>query len=434
MRTLALLLIALVEIGGGCAEPGQAGTYTLELYDQSVTCTTDSGRCRDDSGAVATGEQLAGAAWGSWLLSRHQPGGFYLYLELQRADGAVALLEMDVRPGPTDGVRPHVAYREVLHGQPVFVATRVQGVIELPPGRDCKCQDGRFELRLTDAGPDGKLDSADDRVRHLSRAQYSRIAGFCRQSQRTPPPGGLEVVALPCPSWAVRGGEVYVGETEGDVEYVDYGWGCTPVEEDEYVELGSAQEEEDEVVWEEEDEGCGSDPGEGRDDDDAPGACAVEDDPEESEPNNPSEPDQAWESDSSSSGCVEDDDSYESDSSSSSGCSDGDSSSSSSSSSSDSASCEGSSDSSSSSSSSSSSCGGGDSSSSSSSSSSGPSCEGDAMAATGPPPPPRAARKQRARRPWWRRGLSLKLVLLGVVLAALRRAARRRRRRPRPLT
>lgn len=414
----------------GCAEPGQAGVYSLELFDEPVRCSTDSGRCRNHDGDAVQGEQLHGAAWGSWQLSRHQPGGFYLYLEMQRPAGAVALLEVDVRPGGDERARPHVAYRELVQGEVVFVATRVQGVIEVPPGRDCECQDGRLELRLTDAGPDGLLDTPDDGARHLSRGQYSRLAGFCRESRRATPPEGLQVAALPCPTWAVAGGQVYVGEEDEDVQYVDYGWGCTPVEEEEYVSLGSGDPaEEDEVVWEEEDDGCGSDPGDGSDDADAPGACAVEDDPGEGGLEYGSETEDSWSTDDSSDGCTEGDDS--SDSGSSEGCGGGDSSStgsSSSSSGSGSGSCEGSGDSSSSSSGSSA-CEGSDSSTSSSSS---PSCEGDAVAATGPPPlRHRTGSAQRRRRPWWRRGLSFKVVLLGLLLATLRRAAHRRRRRRR---
>lgn len=419
----ALCLALLVT----CAEPGQRGSYVLEFYPEEVDCSGSTGQCVDAAGETRTPELLRGVAWGSWILSHYRPRGFYLYQEMRLASGGLAVLELDYAP-PLQGSpeQGQLHYFETLGGEVVFRAARVTGRIEIPPGRDCACQDGRLELLLRDPGPDEALDTDDDLLRRLRHGQFTRDGTLCREPENAVTGPTLEIRALPCPSWAVDGGEVYVSQgPESEMQFADHGWGCGGTYQDDGFLEG---EGEDEPGWEEDDsQGCGSDdpsPEAGED----PEGCTSQDEPgEEADTSGCGSSDTASSSAEDSgyddgSGCVESDEPDSSEDTS--GCSSGDSSDSSSG---DSGGCESSSSSDGYDSSGSS--GGCDSSSSSSSSSGGDSCSSTAEAAL---PPVRAARPRRARR--GPRQLSLRLVFLALGAVVLRRALGARQRRTRVRT
>jgi hypothetical protein len=173
--SLVVLFVALVH---GQAEAKSAtGLASVYLYDQPVVCSAAYNWCQ---GAVP--EALKSYAY----LSTDSVGwpSLLVQLEVKRASGVVGRLEVVVPTGPEGA--PRVTYSEQVDGQLVFQATRATGRVQLPPQQldlaaaTCGCTDGRLELLLVDAGPDGLLDTADDLVRRISHGLFSwSPATFC---------------------------------------------------------------------------------------------------------------------------------------------------------------------------------------------------------------------------------------------------------------
>jgi hypothetical protein len=195
-RALCALPLALLL---GCL-PEEPPAIELDLYDQPVTCDEVSGCHGDDAEYHRVRARLTRIP-----SSVDYPTGLLaVAFQLRRPTGAVAQVEIRVPvnpPGPPPGP-PTVSYVEYLGSQQVFVADRAAGRIELSWDRSCPCQTGRLELLLTDPGPDGTPDTADDRVRRLSRARLRRgPAPFCHgRSALSIRPDVLVVGNRTCPT------------------------------------------------------------------------------------------------------------------------------------------------------------------------------------------------------------------------------------------
>ncbi|MBM4321346.1 MAG: hypothetical protein FJ125_15720, partial [Deltaproteobacteria bacterium] len=180
---LIAAVLPLLAANAGCAEEGSVGAYRLELYDRPVQCAAEQNECTDAAGEAVPPERLRGTANVGRLASRFSPDGIYVYLEFRRANGVIGLLELDI-PAPQASrsarAQPRLHLLELQGEQVVFRSARALGRVELPLEPECLCQDGRLELLFTDPGPDGVQGSPDDRVRRLSRAQFSRTGSFCR--------------------------------------------------------------------------------------------------------------------------------------------------------------------------------------------------------------------------------------------------------------
>ncbi len=182
-RGLPPLLLTLVL--AACAEAPSDGVFEMEVRGQGI-------------------QQVAGRALVSWLLSS-RPSGLYLYLEGRGEDGVVTALELDVAPGDTG--QGHLSLREYRAGRVVFSSDRATGTVALPPGPECRCQDGYLSLSFTAAGPDGQAGTQDDEIRWIPWASFSRTDRFCRDAPWSEPRSELVVFTLACPAWALESGE-----------------------------------------------------------------------------------------------------------------------------------------------------------------------------------------------------------------------------------
>jgi uncharacterized membrane protein YgcG len=248
----ALSLVVLVP----CEAQAKSATGLayVYVYDQPVACSAAQNICH---GPVP--EAVQSVAFLSTDAGSSSPG-MYVSFELRRGSGVVGRVEVDVPTG-AQGV-PRVSYSEHLDGQLVFSATRARGAIQLPPQQldlsasTCTCTDGRLELLLVDAGPDGKLDTPDDLVRRISQARFAWSATtFCLGSRVLDVPEGIEVGPVDqCPtpttsgSGSGSGGSSYGGgggggsggggSVEVDIWDVDYGDGGCGGDESDYEAEG----------------------------------------------------------------------------------------------------------------------------------------------------------------------------------------------------
>jgi hypothetical protein len=212
------------------------------VHDVPMVCDAARGSCGPDlEGATAQSSRTR--AFVSSKASRYGTGGMYIYFDLPRPEGLVAVVELDFPTGngvggPAGG--PWLSYREYRGEQLVFRSERATGRIEAP-WAGCDCQDGRLELLFTDAGPDGALDTADDKVRWLGSARFGRGQGgaFCRPAQRLAVPerpGEVEIVALvDCPVTRTGGGGSSGGGGGGGGSY-EAGGGCYVEDDDGYYD------------------------------------------------------------------------------------------------------------------------------------------------------------------------------------------------------
>jgi len=262
-RTL-LLALPLCALFAGC-DNGSVGRVAVDVYDLPVDCDPDRDTCVSPDGDPASALPSGGRAFLGDQASRYAPAGLFLYFELQRPGGAIALVELDFPTGagvggPSGG--PFLSYREYAGDQLIFRSTRAAGRIEAAAqDSGCDCQDGRFELVFTDPGPDGALDTADDRVRRLSRGRYSRGEGaFCRAARLLPvpgQPGEIQVVGLfDCPS-SPSSSSSSSPSGGGSGYYEGEAGGCYVEDDDGYYDDG----------------GCGYDEGEDTYDDYDSGGC-----------------------------------------------------------------------------------------------------------------------------------------------------------------
>lgn len=226
--TLATLLVAL--LGAGCEEHKGLQVLGLELYDTDVSCDLAQDAC---SPAAAT----SGSEWMPELLrgkAHVDSGGAagYLFLQFTRPSGAVAILEAELPDVGQQGNGP-LTYREYLGGKLTFKATKVSGRIEIPAamwsGEGEACGLGRAELRMSSPGPDGKLGTADDEVRGISRARFGDASQASYRAPLLAVGQVLEVVVLQCEgsgSSSGGGGSSGEGAAVGAAAGADADVGC----------------------------------------------------------------------------------------------------------------------------------------------------------------------------------------------------------------
>ena len=197
--TLATLLAAL--LCAGCEDHKGLQVLGLELYDTDVTCDLAADACSPasaTSGSEWMPELLRGKAHVS---SGGGAAGGYLFLQFTRPSGAVALLEAELPDVGQQGNGP-LTYREYLGGKLIFKAAKVSGRIEIPAamwsGEGESCGLGRAELHLSSPGPDGKLGTADDEVRGISRARFGDASQASYRAPLLAVGKVLEVVVLRC--------------------------------------------------------------------------------------------------------------------------------------------------------------------------------------------------------------------------------------------
>jgi len=259
--------LALGLILAACDEEVSPGLVELVLFDQPVTCDAATDICLSAKGRQVPGELVRAGAYLSRQASQYGEGGLYLYFEIQRPGGAVALVEVDVPAGHGVGSisdRPHFLYQEYLHGRLVFRSQKARGRVEVPVDRGCACQDGRLELIFTDPGPDRKAGTGDDQERRLSRGLFGLLRETCRRSKALDVDKQVEVEVaglFGCPS---RGRRAPPSSSGGD-DLPPVEVGCEPPEDDYYYEGCEGDTYED--------GGCEGDTGDGWGDGDDYGGC-----------------------------------------------------------------------------------------------------------------------------------------------------------------
>jgi hypothetical protein len=282
-RLLTAACAALVL--GPAAGRAATGQIELDLFDSDVACNAAQNTCLAPTGPPAVPESLRSTVYLSREASQHPGGGLYLFFEISRPGGALAMVELDV---PLGGGVPRLSYSEYVDGVLTFVASSVTGRIALPgdvidPAMPaCTCSDGRLELRVA-----GGLGGATDHVRRITRARFSwtQTSYFCISSGMLDVPEGFDVASLSCsgvpaPTPPVSGGggggggvggggsggsggEIYVDEGCGGGSDVSDSSGCDSSGSD-YGEDGGCEGEGSEGCDGGDTSGCdGADLGEG---------------------------------------------------------------------------------------------------------------------------------------------------------------------------
>lgn len=255
-RTGTALLLAVVLAGAalGCEQPDSDGMARVRIYDQPVICNENAG-CLSPIQTQVPAEDQTASAFVSRMTSRFGAGGLYLYFELRRTSGAVALVEVDVPTTNKAGAAataPHYLYREYKDGKKVFDSNSVRGKVEVPTSPTCACQDGRLELEFVDHGPDGVKGTLDDRVRRLSRGYFGLLSSSCRYARLTnieQQKNRVEVLGIShCPGKAK---DTDTTPSSGGGGYYD--------DHDHYYGCAGYPEEDDSYYDETEETGCGGD-------------------------------------------------------------------------------------------------------------------------------------------------------------------------------
>ena len=250
-----LLALGLAAAALSCEELETTARVGVRIYDEAVICNENAG-CLSLIQNQVPSEDHNVAAYISRQASSFGPGGLYLYFEVRRTSGAVALVEMDVptsnQAGPSTRTATYV-YREYKGNQKVFDADSVRGKIEAPSSSTCPCQDGRLELQFTDHGPDGVLGTPDDRVRRLSRGYFGLISSSCRYARLAnieQQKGRVEVAGIGhCPGKASSSNSSSSSSGRSGYYYDD----------DPYVGCAGYPEDDDYYYDDSEDTGCGGD-------------------------------------------------------------------------------------------------------------------------------------------------------------------------------
>ena len=250
-----LLALGLAGAAVGCDQMETEGMASMRIYDDAVICNENAG-CLSLTQTQVPSEDQHASAYISRLPSRYGAGGMYVYIELRRTSGAVALLEMDIpttNKAGASAAAPHYLYREFKDGRKVFHAHSVRGKIEAPTSASCACQDGRLELEFTDHGADGVKGTLDDRVRRISRGYFGLLASSCRYARLTnieQQKQRVEVASIGhCPGKASGSdNSSSSGSSGGTYYHDDYYTGCAGAPEN------------DDYYYEDPDEtGCGGD-------------------------------------------------------------------------------------------------------------------------------------------------------------------------------
>jgi hypothetical protein len=201
---VAFLLICCLPLAG-CWMEADGRFYDpavqLELHEGRVVCSERGNACSLPDGRPSLGYRHTVKARIGFRRDEAR-----IAFSIRRAS---SLAHFDARIGipstraGTPSLPPTVSYREVdvRTGAVRFEAVAVSGRFELSLDGRCPCQTGRLDLQLTDAGPDGKLGSADDRFRRITRARIRRDnRRFCHESSVLPIRDDLLVVGIrKCP-------------------------------------------------------------------------------------------------------------------------------------------------------------------------------------------------------------------------------------------
>ncbi|MBI5498842.1 MAG: hypothetical protein HY907_01255 [Deltaproteobacteria bacterium] len=157
----------------GCDTGDVTSRVVATVYEDAVRC--DAGACVSEaSGLPATGERFDVVGVLSGGASQYDPG-LYVYAGGFRTGGAFFELEIDLPAYAGEETRDiDASYREYLAGAPVFRSARVGGGISIVSleGQDGPYA-GEFDLLFTDAGTDGTVGTADDRVRSLRIGSFT---------------------------------------------------------------------------------------------------------------------------------------------------------------------------------------------------------------------------------------------------------------------
>ncbi len=168
-----------------CQGASDGGQVIAGRYERAVLC--DDEACYDEAtGALVEDRSIEGFAF----LASQDGDDLLVYGEFPLEDGA-GYLEIDVQDGEGD-----VRYVELTGGEESFRSARAVGTLEIPAdplGEECGCITGRFQLRLSDPGGDGELDTSDDLVRHLTTGRYTGGDDYCEPRVAFP---ALDVLEL----------------------------------------------------------------------------------------------------------------------------------------------------------------------------------------------------------------------------------------------
>ena len=225
-----------------CAEPSAEVTVAVRLYDEQVQCDAAAGECRAPDGSAAAFEDHRVMGVRSRAASQYGESGLYLYFQLPRPSGVMAVVELDVPAAAGaswSGLSPQIIYREYRGSRLVFDGATAWGVVEVPMAASCSCQDGRLELMFRGEGPDGKPDTADDGWRRLSMGRFGGGMG-CREARvkAVRRADGLLVDGLyGCPTATNTGGSHRGGGEQVHDEDLYY-TGCAPPPDEEWEEGG----------------------------------------------------------------------------------------------------------------------------------------------------------------------------------------------------
>jgi len=257
-------LFAAVALSGCLPDAPPPPAVELDLYDQDVACDEATGRCLASGAPAGPEYHRAPVSLRELPASAGYPqGALMVSFSLHRPSGSVAWVELEIPVDVTSPSSPPLASLvETTAGKVTFDASRVGGRVEISWDGGCPCQTGRFELLFTDPGPDGALDTADDRHRRLSRGRLRRGARpFCHGRAILPlKPGLLVVGARACPARRSNGGAGVGACAWGGAGWAS-GWnddGWYDEEWDGDWDGGGYDDGWDEEEWTEEgwDEGC----------------------------------------------------------------------------------------------------------------------------------------------------------------------------------
>lgn len=216
IRTLALGLAVLGLVAvSGCGQEEkdalrQAATpaafYQAELYDKAVDCAAYGYYCYDQ-GSLAHGEAVADVVSIETSVV-FGAAGLLARMPVRRSDGRTGELVLDIPlTAPSTNIgRASLSYEERdAQGAVLFAGERVNGKLEIAEAA-CPCQDIRFELTFTDAGPDQILGTADDLVRRFNSGLFGRHGTACRTALTLPVDEMLGVIELQCSTGGGGGG------------------------------------------------------------------------------------------------------------------------------------------------------------------------------------------------------------------------------------
>jgi|GEM_PF-3748519 len=254
-------IVILVGLLAACSEDGARGGFQLEIYENPAECDVSAGTCYDEAGEELVQQKIAGGALVSRLASSFEREGLLFSTTVPLANGRIATLEFDASTYAMPGELPRIYYSEYLGNEKVFRSTHVSGLLSLPPIAECPCSEGRMELDIVDAGPDGVVGTEDDLRRRITRGLIRTGSRYCTTGKMQPISDTLEVDATRCiiPSRPSRPSSGAPHQPPGYYGDADYYGGCDGdyyYDDDHYSDEGGCGGEEPASYG---DEGCEAD-------------------------------------------------------------------------------------------------------------------------------------------------------------------------------